>query len=159
MVKVAEYTGNSISARERFRLRIRDAVRHFELSTAAQLILHTRAVTLILVLAELELAFDFRDLHLDTDDGFDHLADEFGFRIGNFPWTGIAGACLVAPCQPPHNTAHILLIVPDAKDSVPMNHAVVPRRHLAMEFMLARVPVRRDIRLRATKYDKDLPTI
>src|SRR5205823_5226319 len=58
-----------------------------------------------------------------------------------------------------HVTAHISLIVADSDASVGVNDEIVPRRHLLVEFVLAWIPVRRDVSVGSTEDNEDFIAI
>ncbi|ESZ26041.1 hypothetical protein X733_29730 [Mesorhizobium sp. L2C067A000] len=58
-----------------------------------------------------------------------------------------------------HVAAHIPLIIPDSDASVGMDDEIIPRRHLLVEFMLAWIPVRRDVSVGRTEDYENLIAI
>jgi hypothetical protein len=106
-----------------------------------------RTVASVLVLAELPLADDALDRDLDADDARQHVVDVRRVGVRHLPRLRVAGRGLVPAREPRDDAAHEALVVADRHLAVHVHDAVVPGRDLAMRFVLARVPVRRDVRV------------
>src|SRR5262245_60028683 len=114
---------------------------------------------LLLSLTELPFTDHPRNLDLDANDGRQHLIDIFPGRIGHLPGLLRSCASLVHPGQSRYDAAHEPLVIADRDFAVDMHGLIVPRRHLAMELVLARVPVGRDIGICSTEDDESLVAI
>jgi hypothetical protein len=107
----------------------------------------TQPVACLLVLAQLRLRDELRDRDLDPDDLRQQVVDERGVGIAHLPRSLLGHPRLVRACQARDEAAQEAHVVVDADRSVRMHDLVVPRRHLAMRLVLARVPIRRHVRV------------
>ncbi len=100
------------------------------------------AITQFLVLTQFGFRDNPADANLDSYDCLEHAVDVVGIRVCHSPWARLAGALLMLAGQPGNEASHIALIIMEQQFAVHMDHLVVPGGHLAMRFMLARIPVR-----------------
>src|SRR5690606_15413876 len=123
-------------------------------TTLAQRVDGAVHVARLSVLPELALAFQAQDLDFDADDPLQHRIDEIDRGVGHPPRIRLRR--LVPARQPGDHAAHEALVVDAAQPAVRMHDLVVPGRHVAVRLPLARVPVGRDVALRATEHDHRL---
>src|SRR5690606_7072741 len=105
------------------------------------------AVALVLVLREFAFRDDALDRDLDAHDAREHLVEVLRRGVADLPGVRIAGARLVAAREPGDDAANEAFVVANAHAAVDVDDAVVPGRHLAVRFVLARIPVGREVPL------------
>ena len=124
------------------------------MATRLQLSGGAQTVAVFAVLAELRFRFDAFDLDFDADDRAHHGVEVIGGRVAHLPGLGIAGARFMRVGQARDHLAHIFFVITQAQTAVHMHHLIIPGRHVAMGFRLARIPVGRDVRLGPSKNDE-----
>lgn len=115
------------------------------------------AVAQFAVLAQFGLAFQARDGDFDADDGLEHGVDVVGRGVAHLPRSGLLRfMCARQACD---HTAHKPFVVAHGDVAVGMHDFIIPRRHLKVGGVLARVPVRRDIALGAAEDHQHLGAV
>lgn len=103
------------------------------------------------ILAHLPLADQLRYGNLDAHDACDHPLDEIDGSIGDGPWQSLTSLVnvreFIEVCQDPR------LVVYHTRKPMRVNDRVVPSRNDFAVRVLARVPGRRDVAVRALKGD------
>jgi hypothetical protein len=118
---------------------------------------HSFAVARGMVLAELELAFDAFDRDFDADDRAQQFPDVILGCIADFPGPGLAGFMVIG--ERFQLVANPRRVVDHAQVAMHVHHGVIPGRHVPPGLVLAGVPVRADVALRALEHHKHLGTI
>jgi len=102
-----------------------------------------------MVLIQFALALELRDFDLDADDPADLFRQVVRRRIAHLPGVRLRGLLLVR--QACNDAARDPGIVMDADPTVRMYDLVVPGGNPPVRLVLARVPVRRYVPLRAAE--------
>src|SRR5882762_2924301 len=108
----------------------------------------------LFVLTKLGLADEARYCDFKPNDRRHHFVDERLRTITHSARSRLRR--FVAFRQPSDEASKIALVVTHRHTSVRVRHDVVPRGHLTVMLVLARIPVGRDVCIWAAKHDKYL---
>ncbi|KGD50897.1 negative transcriptional regulator domain protein [Burkholderia pseudomallei] len=114
-------------------------------------------VARVLVLAELAFADEPRDVDLQADDRLQHRVDVVPGRVADLPWHRLRR--LVRAREAGDHAAHERRFVAHGDAPVRMDDDVVPGRHLPVQFVLARIPVRRDVGVARAEHGEDFVAV